>query len=63
MRTQPGPEYLARIAETFPLRDGRCTERAFEVIRQSTRRSAPAGETPTRRAPVEAREVPPGARA
>lgn len=34
----PRPEYAARIAETFPSRDGRCAERTFRAIRGSTRR-------------------------
>jgi hypothetical protein len=31
-RGGPEPEYAARIDKTFPLRDGRCTERAYEAI-------------------------------
>ncbi len=42
----PRPEYLARIAEAFPVRDGRCTERVFEVIRESTRRRPRSVITP-----------------
>jgi glycosyltransferase involved in cell wall biosynthesis len=33
----PRPEYVARIAEAFPERDGRCAERVFQAIRASTR--------------------------
>jgi glycosyltransferase involved in cell wall biosynthesis len=43
---EPRPEYLTRIAETFPLRDGGCTERVFEAIRQSTRRAPKRAEAP-----------------
>ncbi len=35
---QPQHPYSDRIAETFPVRDGRCTERVFEAIRDSSRR-------------------------
>ena len=35
----PRPEYLARISEAFPVRDGRCTLRVFRAIRKSTNRS------------------------
>jgi hypothetical protein len=31
-RGAPEPEYAARIEKTFPLRDGRCTERAYQAI-------------------------------
>ena len=34
----PRPEYLARIAEAYPARDGQCAERVFRAIRASTRR-------------------------
>lgn len=45
----PRPEYAARIAATFPMRDGRCTERTFRAIRESTRRvrAGSSGRTPT----------------
>jgi len=34
----PAPEYQARLDATFPLRDGRCCERAMEEIQRSSRR-------------------------
>jgi glycosyltransferase involved in cell wall biosynthesis len=33
----PQPEFLRRIEEAFPNRDGRCCERVVQVIRESTR--------------------------
>ncbi|MEO9137935.1 MAG: glycosyltransferase [Jatrophihabitans sp.] len=35
---QPRPEYLKRVMDAFPLRDGKCSERVFEAIRDSTNR-------------------------
>ncbi len=35
----PRPEYVARIAEAFPTRDGRCAERVTQAIRASTRKA------------------------
>jgi CDP-glycerol glycerophosphotransferase (TagB/SpsB family) len=35
---QPRPEYLKRIEEAFPSRDGRCCERVVAAIRQSSRK-------------------------
>ena len=34
----PAPEYLARIEEAFPVRDGRCTRRVYRAIVQSQQR-------------------------
>lgn len=34
----PDPEYAARIEKTFPLQDGKCSERTFHAIRALSRR-------------------------
>ena len=49
---QPGPEYLARIAATFPMRDGRCCERVADAIVELT---AGASRPPALRAKVRRR--------
>ena len=38
---EPTPEYAARIAAAFPVRDGRCCERVVAEIEESTRRRRP----------------------
>jgi hypothetical protein len=43
---QPRPEYLQRINDAFPVRDGNCCERVYQAIRQSSRKVArPAAVT------------------
>ena len=37
----PAPEYQRRIAEAFPVRDGRCCERVVKVIKQSAQKVPP----------------------
>ena len=34
----PRPEYLSRIHEAFPVRDGTCTERVYQAIAKSSKR-------------------------
>jgi hypothetical protein len=39
----PQPEFLRRIEDAFPNRDGKCCERVVQVIQQSIRRISPRG--------------------
>jgi hypothetical protein len=54
---EPEPEYLNRIRETFPDRDGRCCERVADAIAESTRpvgrRQPGTGVTTDGRPPIE----------
>jgi glycosyltransferase involved in cell wall biosynthesis len=54
----PRPEYLARMSEAFPERDGRCTERVFLAIRASMRGQATSAEESAHATSVEPGPVP-----
>ena len=47
----PLPDYLKRIEETFPHRDGGCSERVVQAVLAASRRDPDAAPVPTPPAP------------